>query len=292
MCYLPDWLQTGRVWKSLDSAISLHLLSEQRFSLENFLDSVNPEKSQASCHTVLRSDVNQVRLVNYVRSDCDSGFVCTVFTRKSSNVITVQFGQKSALPGEACTDLYFSHYVTKTVLLVSSSSRAVEPCALSGKYHLTPLSADTLGLLADCPAATSLELVAECGASSLSLEWACPGEGRSSLSRVRYSCTSSWSARGRTHMVLTREDSSSSVARGSSSSSSVARLCLTQTDRSLSVSEHNCAGLQPHYNISETGPCVQALSSPPSDCAALNRGSLVILLAIAFLIQQAVLLRY
>lgn len=249
----------------MDSAISLHLISGQSFTLENFLDSMNPEKSQASCHSAQKSDLNQARLVNYVRSDCDSGFVCTVFTRKSFNVMTVQFGQKSATPGEACSDLYFSPYVTKTVLLVAGPADTSETCALSGRYHLTPIATDTLELT-DCLAPTSLHLVAECGASSLSVEWACPGRN---LSRARYSCTSSWSSRGRTHLVLSRTDTA-------------ARLCLTQVDRSLSVSEHNCAGVQPHYNISETGPCLQALSSPPSDSAPPALGpSLWLFLAVA-----------
>ena len=167
--------------------------------------------------------------------------------------MTVQFGQKSATPGEACSDLYFSHYVTKTVLLVAGGGGgAPETCPLSGRYQLTPLSAEAMDLT-DCPAPTALHLVAECGASALSVEWACPG-GRG-LSRVRYSCLSSWASRGRTHLVLSREDT-------------VARLCLTLTDGVLSVSGHNCAALQPHYNISETGPCLQALSSPLSAIAA------------------------
>jgi len=237
--------------------------------LENFLDSVNPEKSQASCHTALKSDANQAKVVNYVQSDCDSGFVCTVFTRKSSSVMTVQFGQKSAIPEEACSDLFFSHYGTKTVLLVSGSAQAAETCALSGRYYLTPLSSETLELT-DCHAPTSLHLVAECGASALSVEWECPGRN---LSRMRYSCMSSWSSRGRTHLVLSREDS-------------VTKLCLTLADRVLSVSEHNCAGVQPHYNISETGPCLQALSSPPSDSAQQIQCHNLLLLIAAFVLVQ------
>ncbi len=271
------------MWKSLDSAISLHLTSERSFSLENFLDSVNPEKSQASCHTALiKSDAaHQVKLINYVRSDCDSGFVCTVFTRKSPTVMTVQFGQKSAIPDEACTDLYFSHYVTKTVLLVSAASPATasETCALSGRYYLTPLSADA-SELTDCHAPIALHLVAECGASALSLEWECPGGGNGNLSKMRYSCTSSWSSRGRTHLVLSREEEGV-VTR---------RLCLTLADRVLSVSEHNCAGVQPHYNVSETGPCLQALSSPPSDSGLqIQCPCLFHLIAAAVLIQRIVL---
>ena len=290
---MPAWLEPERTWTALDSAITLSLLSSHQgsFTLDNMLDSLNPEQSQVSCHKIVQQSKNTMRQISYVKSDCDSGFVCLEFTRKSGGVMTLEFGQKTAMPGEACSELYFSPYVTKTIQLISSEKKT---CALSGKYHLTKLSADTLGLLANCPApaATSLELVAECGASSLSLEWACPGGRSLNLSRVRFSCNSSWSARGRTHMVLTREDSlssSNSVARDrthmvltreDTSSSSVVRLCLTQTADVLSVSEDSCDGVQSLYTMTQVEPCLEALASPLSDTTTCRPSLLVILLLI------------
>ncbi len=271
-CHLPDWLQQQKVWSSLDSAISLRLLSTQGFLLENLLDSVHPERSQISCQKIMQENQNSVLHVNYVKSDCDSGFVCTLFTQKSSRVITLEFGQKSTSPEEACSDLYFNQYVTKTVLLVSESLGEPEECPLSGSFSLNPLSSqESSVLLTDCHSPKALNLVGECGASDLSIEWTCPGR-RSFSKKKRFACMSSWNSRDRTHLVLAREDS-------------VNKLCLTFKDGVLSVSEHNCVGAEPHYNVSRTGPCVSKAQSAPLSASASEQT--VVSIFVAFLVGLA-----
>jgi hypothetical protein len=249
---MPSWLLTGKVWSSLESAVSLRAISRHSFSLENTLDFLNPESSHVSCHKVVYNKSRSFRQISYVKSDCDSGFVCIEFSRKSDRHMTAVFGEKSAEPGEACSDLYFSNDLTRT--LHFASPEPSETCALSGEYHLSPLSSDTLELTG-CHVATPLHLVAECGASSLHMEWSCPGRN---LSRVRYSCTSSWSSRGtRTHIVLSREEDNTS-------NSSPAKLCLTQSADGMSVSEGTCAGVQLKYKIVQTRACHGASASPLS----------------------------
>jgi hypothetical protein len=269
-CHLPDWLQKQKVWSSLDSAISLRLLSTQGFLLENLLDSVHPERSQISCQKVVEQNQNSVLQVNYVKSDCDSGFVCTLFTKKSPRVMTLEFGQKSTSPEEACSDLYFNQYVTKTVLLVSESLGEPGECPLSGSFSLNPLSSQESSVLTDCHSPKALNLEAECGASELSIDWKCPG--RRSFAKKRFFCMSSWNSRDRTHLVLYSKENET-------------KLCLTFKDGVLSVSEHNCAGSEPHYNVSRTGPCVSKVHSAPLSASASEQTVLSIVALIVGLAQ-------
>ncbi len=269
-CHLPDWLQRQKVWSSLDSAISLRLLSTQSFLLENLLDSVHPERSQISCQKIVEQNQNSVLQVNYVKSDCDSGFVCTLFTQKSSRVMTLEFGQKATSPEEACSDLYFNQYVTKTVLLVSESLGEPEECPLSGSFSLNPLSSPESSVLTDCHSPKALNLVAECGASDLSIDWRCPG-WRSLSKKKRFFCISSWNSRDRTHLVLYSEENET-------------KLCLTFKDGVLSVSEHNCAGAEPHYNVSKTGPCLSKVQSASLSASASEQ---TVLSIVAFIVGLA-----
>lgn len=226
--------------------------SNHGFRLENGQDSLDPEKSFMSCHSRVGWDAETSRVVSYVKSQCDSGFVCTEMTRTSTSVLTARFGPKARSPGEACSSLYFSPSVTRTVELVPRRS-PVEPCSLAGRYQLQLLRPRAPAPLSHCPAPGALHLSAGCGSSSLTVESEC---GAGNLTRSSYSCHAAWTEEGRSHLIL-REDGADSA------------VCLTYADKQLSVSWDGCRAWDPVYSIAETGLCLQALSSHPVSSSSL-----------------------
>merc|ERR1712088_606663 len=72
--------------------------------------------------------------------DCDSGFVCSEFLEEADGVVRVNLGQKSLLPSEACTQLYFSSSTVKSLLMVSRTSTTPPGCPMSGHYMVSPPS--------------------------------------------------------------------------------------------------------------------------------------------------------
>ena len=214
-----------------------------------------------SCHSLVGSDTLTTRVVSYVKSKCDSGFVCTEITKTSDSVISARFGPKARNPNEACSHLYFSYSVIKSFLLVSSQT-PVQTCSLSGRYQLETVGRPGGSLLSECSAPTSLHLSAGCGSSSLSVESECePGN----ITRTSYTCHSHWIQEGRSNLILRREDSFST-------------LCLSYADKLLSVSDKGCGSGAPLFIISETGPCLQALSSQPTSSTPFLGSSSLLLI--------------
>lgn len=234
----------------------VHVHSDHALRLQNAQDTLDPERSSLSCHEVVAADPQTWRIVSYVKSKCDSGFVCTEFTKTSGSVVTAKFGPKARSPGEACSHLYFSRSVIKTVLLVSKRS-PVETCPLSGRYQLQPTEGQAVSPLSLCPNPTSLYISAGCGSSALTVEVEC---GPGNTTSTSFSCHSTWQERGRSNLVLKEEGSAST-------------LCLNYADKLVSVSDKDC-GLDagPVYSMSETAPCLQALSSQPTSSANLDVG--------------------
>ena len=110
-------------WSSLDASVQLHINSGGRsFKLRNLQDSLHPEDSHVTCQQLEQAGERggTWQAVTYVKSGCDSGFMCAAFSAQTRNVIKVQFGHKARLPSEACSDLYFSPAVSRSLLLVSS----------------------------------------------------------------------------------------------------------------------------------------------------------------------------
>ena len=229
-------------WTSLDAAIQLHVnTGERSFKLRNLQDAIHPEDSHVTCQRVVRQERDLLQVVTYVKSGCDSGFMCSIFTRQTVNVIEVQFGHKSRIPSEACSDLYFSPAVSRSVLLVSAKTTSLSlSCPLSGRYILSPHSTSLPSL--NCPSGSGpLQLSSGCGASALMLEHQC--------GRTEFSCHASWTGPGKRTNVIISTDRRQF-------------LCLSYTESRGLLSSQDCSTSSPStFNISLAGPCVQALSS-------------------------------
>lgn len=212
-----------------------------------------------TCQRVVGAERETWQAVTYVKSGCDSGFMCAAFSAQADNVINVQFGHKARLPSEACSDLYFSPAVSRSLLLVSSrhqTSVTQSACPLSGRYTISPHSSLPLPSL-PC-SSSSLQLSSGCGASTMVVEQQCGLQDRE-VSRTEYSCHSSWSGPGKRTQVII---SSSSTKHRSHF------LCLSYSESQGRLSSQDCepqGGAQSSqhstFNISLSGPCVQALSS-------------------------------
>ena len=94
-------MTSHHTWTSLDTNIYLHINSGERsFKLRNLQDVLHPEDSHVTCHDIVWAERGgRVKVVTYVKSGCDSGFMCAVFSRETDNVMRVQFGQKARIPG-------------------------------------------------------------------------------------------------------------------------------------------------------------------------------------------------
>jgi len=276
-CELPSWVTDHHSWASLDSSIQLHVNGgEKSFKLKNLQDVLHPEDSHVSCHDIVKQEKNIVKFVTYVKSGCDSGFVCSLFSREAQHVMKVQFGHKARIPSEACSDLYFSRSVIKSLLLVSKST-SEEPlsCPLSGRYQISPGSPGMplISPMTEC-FSPSLHFVSGCGSSSLTVEQQCSSHN---TTKTEYSCIAHWSSVSqnsvrRTHVIL-------------SSGHNSQLLCLSYTESHGFLSTHSCHPEFHHhpFNISQAGPCVQALSSVSHACNPSSSGGTFTLLLLSFL---------
>jgi hypothetical protein len=232
-----------------------------------------------SCHRAAALGRGRARIVTFVKSGCDSGFVCSLFVEEAPGVVTVQLGQKARLPAEACSPLYFSESVVKSVLVVArpnSPARPAPPCPLSGRYRVSALHPALAPPApgAACPGPASLHLQSGCGAATLTAERSCPADeaaaGRSSLS-----CSHHWAGPGGlTHVVL-------------SSPESPRLLCLSYTEAGGWLSAHSCHPAGPgslQFNISQASPCAQTLLSSSLSSSSAPRTALPSLLALLALL--------
>jgi len=255
-CDLPHWMTGHHSWTSLDTSIQLHVNSGERsFKLRNLQDVLHPEDSHVTCHEIVKEEKNIAKVVTYVKSGCDSGFMCAVFMRETDNVIKVQFGHKARIPSEACSDLYFSSPVIKSLLLVSSktTSSLQTPCPLSGRYTISTHQHSTIPWVS-CPhPPSSLYLTSGCGSTAMTLEHQC--RATENVTKIEYGCHASWVGPGRrqTNVIISRNNRVNDY------------LCLSYTDSQGVLSSHDCHhhDIPQHstFNISLSGPCVQALSA-------------------------------
>jgi hypothetical protein len=152
-------------------------------------------------------------------------------------------GYKARNPSEACTDLYFPAAATKTLLMVSKTKSKEETCPLSGRYSVSNLS--NLSVLSPCSSPTSVTLEAGCGTTSLEVKSQCEESGKQV---TQFSCHSHWREGATSKVLLSKKDSSETF-------------CLSYSDTAGSVSSYTCHHSTPHFTMSETGPCLQALSA-------------------------------
>ena len=268
----------------------------------------NPEKSVMSCHSILSPEsalpvyINseharrttpsslpykkaamKSRIVTYVKSDCDSGYVCLEMSYTSTGVTHITLGAKSTNPSEACTHLYFSKSLQRKLLFVSPHSPP-QPCPLSGRYSLQPLATTTrdnaLSAAAhQCRKPGWMHISAGCRSTSLNIESDCEDAAiNKSALAARYSCSAAWSAHGQNFLVVRAEQTGRTF-------------CLTYGDKTLSVSGSECGDMRGTvFSMSETAPCLQALSSHPTtaSAASVTGGYLVLAcLILAFLCENS-----
>ena len=200
--------------------------------------------------------------------------------------MSAKLGPKASNPEEACSNLYFSHSITKSFLLVSKRG-PLQTCPLSGRYELARL-ADSEGYvnqatrydgsvrerrssspLGSCSNPTALSLSAGCGSSSLTVETEC---GTGNLTKTSFSCHAHWVEAGRSHLILKEEGTGRTV-------------CLVYAEKRMVVSGEGC-GVGPAYTMTETGLCLQALSSHPTGSAPLQLSSSFLLILAAIFIHK------
>ena len=253
-CQVPTWLTSRHSWSSLDSEVSLHVnTGERSFRLRR-----KKEESHVTCRNIVQESENSVKIVNYVKSGCDSGFMCSVLTRKTSGVILARFGEKARVAGEACSDLYLTSS-SDSVLLVSRTAGVTQSCPLSGRYQLSSSSPTSL-----LSCSTTATLVAGCGSSSLQVKSRC-GD-------TQLSCHSHWRESGATRIILSVPDNPTQPY-----------LCLSYTETTF----QECDNLNTEmFNITETGPCLQALSSLSSAALITPGPALIIYLTLALILSQ------
>ena len=200
-----------------------------------------------------------VQIVHYVKSDCDSGYVCAMFTRVAENVVSTQFGQRARNPTEACTDMYFSKQPSN---LLMSRSHVPTGCPLNGRYSLEyAVSAAVPSAFTRCgEGGPSRSIItAGCGSAHLKVESLCLGAGNVTV--TDFKCQASWTRPGLNHVVLS-EDRSDRL------------LCLTYSDRQGRVGLTDCGLGSAQFLLRETGPCLQALSSVSLAVSSTSLGNL------------------
>ena len=133
-------------------------------------------------------------------------------------------------------------------MLMVSKIKAIEAtCPLSGSYQLSNLS--NFSLLSPCSSPSTVTLEAGCGTTSLKVKSQCQQYERQD---TQFSCHSHWREGTTTKVLLSKKDSQQIF-------------CLSYSEKSGSVSQHSChPDTETWFNMTETGQCLQALSSVSS----------------------------
>ena len=190
----PSWFSVHHTWSGLDGTVNLHVNSGERsFKLRRFPDplgtAAEAAEAQYSCHEVVQHTRDSVRMVLYVKADCDSGYVCAELGSVAENVVRAQFGEKARNPQEACTDLYYPAQRRPRLLVARSPSSRV--CPLHGRYSLQPLEGvPAPDPLTRCGGQGAAVLSAGCGSANLRVETAC--HHPANISRAEFQCHAHW----------------------------------------------------------------------------------------------------
>ena len=220
--------------------------------------------------------------MHYVRSgaSCDSGYVCTVVTRLTDNLVAIRTGAKARDPKDACKTFYFGRPPVKIYIARSSGHHAAQQqqhhgqaCPLNGRYLVMPspfVAAQTdvskATLLGDtCGAGASVEMSSGCG--SKLLEFSCntrdsllssDNHNNKNKTQLKFHCHAHWTGlqgggdMGVSNLVLSRPDQ-------------IGYYCMSYTDNGLSLAIGECVAVaEGGYRYSQTGPCIQALSATRS----------------------------
>lgn len=222
-------------------------------------DSLDGEDSHVTCHSITKQDKTGAKLVTFVKSGCNSGFVCSQLVEEAPGVILLQQGHLARSPAEACSHLYFSTSSVSVSLLVMSltgqATQAPSPCGMSGRYVISPPTPSLPVAPSHCNSGDSpIHLVSGCSSTVLTMDRQCPS---SNMSRTEYACVAHWTVTTVTNVIL-------------SSSTSSQMLCLSymETENRGWLSSHSCYTGNHHqttadhtFHISQSAPCVQSLLS-------------------------------
>ena len=315
----PAWLSAHHTWRTLNASLSIHVNTGGRSlkMTEHRGGGGIHSASHLSCQTVVEekeagavvgAERDVVKVVHYVRrGGCDSGYVCTVFSRVSDNVMSVQFGDQSLNPEEACTHLYYAE--TKPRHLLISEAVTARGCPLNGRYTLEAVAAGSYmpesvagsALAQACDRPFRTIITAGCGSGHLRLETQC---GRSkaaenalniSIATSELGCLAHWTEEAGSSNAASYSGSSDSR---SGTSDTISRLILSdrqserllclsytaeQDQAALSVSGCHLDGRAGGLVLRQTGPCLQALTASVSAASNIEAAVyLVVILVIKF----------
>lgn len=195
-------------------------------------------------------------------------------------------GENSRDPNEACMSFYFDPKNSPVVMLIPSGGHNTRACPFSGRYSLTgpgqsivtfldPAGGNELADLRGCSIpGRNPEAVMHAGCSDsadLHVEAEC---GRGSFYNGAYTCHGKWRLEDSDHHMLVL----SVMASREASRRDFFLLCLSPTlqdgvmKATLAKSSGQCDAS--HFNITSSGPCLQALTGATSS-GAIGRNNFV-----------------
>jgi len=247
------------------------------------------------------------RIVAHVKTGCDSGYVCLVFYSKDKHVIQMRYGDKSTNPNEACMNYYFDAQNSPLITLVSEG-RNTRPCPFSGRILLSsgPNTGAMSALMSGQLNCNQAVMHAGCAASdNLIVESVCSRNLEDNV-RTQWSCHGRWRTEDHRQMLVLSTPFYTSSSRAAAMTSEATNMasasnfvCLSYTERDgifeASASPSSCQlpgyasnyqSYQPGFNITSSGPCLQALTgATPSNLKGAPQLMILISLVLLIVIQ-------
>ena len=136
-----------------------------------------------------RVEPRAVKIVQHVKSGCESGYICSQFTRLGHNLMSLESGEMSKDPKIACKDHYFSN--PKKAMYIAGSEPIA--CPLNGRYTfmLEPSREPAAFLGEKCAGSRQVQLSSGCGATHLRFECDRPGQANN-VTQLNFQCHAHW----------------------------------------------------------------------------------------------------
>jgi len=315
-CVFPHFMHNHHDWHSVDGLISLHvnkrghsLRLRNHTRLASLYESADSGylESHATCHRVEAGGLNSpvTRIVAHVKTGCDSGYICLVFYSKDKHVIQMRYGDKSTNPKEACMNYYFDAQNSPLITLVSEG-RNTRPCPFSGRILLSsgPNTGAMSALMSGQLNCNQAVMHAGCAASdNLIVESVCSRNLEDNV-RTQWSCHGRWRTEDHRQMLVLSTPFFTSTSRAISEANSMASasnfVCLSYTERDgifeASASPNSCQlpgtassyqSYQPGFNITSSGPCLQALTGASPSSLTVTPHFLGLIALILLIVIQA-----
>lgn len=131
-----------------------------------------------------------VKIVQHVKSGCESGYICSQFTRLGHNLMSLESGAMSKDPKIACRDHYFSN--PKKAMYIAGSEAIA--CPLNGRYtFMLEQSRKPAFLEEKCSGSRKVQLSSGCGATHLRFECDRPGQANN-VTQLNFQCHAHWTS--------------------------------------------------------------------------------------------------